>query len=131
MILVIVFEYLITQHIVNVLTFQNRRLREQLKRSEQKINVSIHNDIDGEDVMMMKVKTFLKLHKFVQQDRKCKICGKNRSRSILERNDGQYQLHFMCDSCYSKTTWVNSQDWTQPGLIRKFAESMTVSGINY
>ena len=83
--------------------------------------------------MMMTVGKFRELQDFVQQKRKCSHCGKKRSRMILERFGCQHRLHFICDSCFLKTTWVNSEDWRskKSGSIRKFIESMSVSGISY
>ena len=95
------------------------------------MDMNVSDTIDDEDVMMMKVKTFVGLQKFLQQDRKCPNCGNHRSRTVLHKHGCQHRLNLICDSCYSTTTWVNSRDWTEPGLIRKYVESMTVSGINY
>lgn len=128
-----------TIHTFNVLYLycnqlkQIRVLRDELKSSHNSpIDIIINNTtIDEEDVMMMKVKTFMGLQKFLQQNRKCSNCGEHRSRSVLERQGCQHRLNLICTSCYSKTTWVSSSDWREPGLIRKFIESMTISGINY
>ena len=67
----------------------------------------------------------------IQNTEVCLTCNKPRTRLILERKSGQYKLNFACRTCFSKTTWVNSSDWRQSGVIRKFADSMTMSGINY
>ena len=81
--------------------------------------------------MLMTVGSLMELVNRIQNTEVCLTCNKPRTRLILERKSGQYKLNFACRTCFSKTTWVNSSDWRQSGVIRKFADSMTMSGINY
>ena len=81
--------------------------------------------------MLMTVGSLIELVKRIQSKEVCSTCNKPRTRLILDRKSGQYKLNFTCPDCFSKTTWVNSSDWRQPGVLRKFADSMTMSGINY
>ena len=81
--------------------------------------------------MLITVGSLIELINVIQNKEMCSTCNKPRNRVVLERKSGQYKLNFVCTTCFSKTTWVNSSDWSQPGVMRKFAESMTMSGINY
>ena len=88
-------------------------------------------DIHDQDSMLITVGSLMKLVNQIHKNEVCPTCNKPRIRLTLGRKSGQYKLNFMCPTCFSKTTWVNSPDWGQPGVIRKFADSMTMSGINY
>ena len=81
--------------------------------------------------MLITVGSLMDLVNRIQNKEVCSTCNKPRTRLILGRKSGQYRLNFVCPTCFSKTTWVNSSDWRQPGVLRKFADSMTLSGINY
>ena len=97
---------------------------------KKKIVISVQDELDKEDAMLMTVGSFLELQNSFHQQ-KCRNCGERISRITLERQGSQYRMSCICESCYSKTAWVNSEDWQKPGIIRKFAESMTVSGIDF
>ena len=99
------------------------------ERSKRKIIKS--GDIEEQDSMLMTVGSLMELVTRIQKKEMCSTCNKSRTRLILERKSGQYKLNFVCTTCFSKTTWVNSTDWNHAGVIRKFADFMTLSGVNY
>ena len=114
---------------------QINSLREEVQRlkmsSKKKTKIRIHPDIDDEDTMLMTVRSFLDLQQRLEQ-MTCPVCTKRINGDlILERKYCQYRLFGICESCYAQLLWINSVNHTKPGIIRKFAESMTVSGINY
>lgn len=98
-------------------------------------DVELHSSVhDKEDVVMTNVKSLIELINSIKQKPKCSRCNKNLHKIVIERTSGQYKLNFICIECGLSScgnTWINSPDWTSPGPIRKFVESMTMSGVNY
>ena len=111
---------------------QIKRLRDQLQKiqSPKKTQIIVHDDIDKQDTMLMTVESLIDFQRCLQQT-ECPNCKTIRSRITLERKRSQFVMSYICESCYDKSEWTNSNDCTQPGINRKFVESMTVSGINY
>ena len=112
---------------------QINRLRDQvqsLKNSKKKTKVRVHPDIDNEDTILMTVRSFLDLQQCLEH-MACPICKKKINELCLDRKSCQYKLHGVCESCYEQPLWINSEDYTKPDTIRKFIESMTISGVNF
>lgn len=104
-----------------------------METSAKTVPMTVHSEIDTEDGMLLTVRSFTSLLEWMQSSerKECSKCQRNKSRMILQRNGAQYKLSSVCETCFARSTWTNSKDWTQPDIIRKFIEGQTVSGIDY
>ena len=97
--------------------------------------VELHSSVyHKEDVVLTNVKSLIELINSIRQKPTCSRCNRILPKIVIERLSGQYKLNFICTECMLAScgnTWINSPGWQFPGPIRKFVESMTMSGINY
>ena len=107
----------------SVLNYENDRT--------QKKAIVLHPTVNSsEDVVMMTMKSLLKLIKMIQDQSICSKCNITKT-IVIERLTAQYKIRITCPGCNSQHIWVNSPTWKEPGLIRKFVESMTISGVSF
>ena len=111
-----------------------QNLRQQLKTSNRK-SISVQsNEVNDEDAVLITCKNLKQLIQQHNGNQECTLCGNQVGQVVMQKRTGRFLLHYKCKTCErivnTYTTDVNWNDGNG-GITRKFAQAMTVSGVNY